>query len=101
MSRYISFDYPPMRIPSEALERTVIDSIGPGNNRRLSPVIGFPAMTVPAGFTTDGLPIGLEFMGRAFTEPTLFRFAYAYEQGTHHRRAPTLTPALPDEASAR
>jgi amidase len=97
---YATFDYPPMRIPSEPLAQTVIDT-GPGNNRRLSPVIGFPAMTVPAGFTSDGLPIGLEFMGRAFAEPTLFRLAYAYEQGTHHPRAPTLTPALPDEASAR
>jgi amidase len=98
---YATFDYPPMRIPSDALTRTVIDSAGPGNNRRLSPVIGFPAMTVPAGFTTDGLPVGLEFMGRAFAEPTLFRLAYAYEQGTRHRRSPTSTPALPDEASAR
>jgi amidase len=98
---YATFDYPPMRIPSDALTRTVIDSTGPGNNRRLSPVIGFPAMTVPAGFTTDGLPVGLEFMGRAFAEPTLFRLAYAYEQGTRHRRSPTSTPALPDEASAR
>ena len=98
---YATFDYPPMRIPADALTRTVIDSIGPGNNRRLSPVIGFPAMTVPAGFTADGLPVGLEFMGRSFAEPTLFRLAYAYEQGTHHRKAPTSTPGLPDEASPR
>jgi amidase len=98
---YATFDHPPMRIPADALTRTVIDSTGPGNNRRLSPVIGFPAMTVPAGFTTDGLPVGLEFMGRAFAEPTLFRLAYAYEQGTHHRRPPALMPALPRETSAR
>jgi Asp-tRNA(Asn)/Glu-tRNA(Gln) amidotransferase A subunit family amidase len=98
---YATFDYPPMRIPADALTRTAIDSTGPGNNRRLSPVIGFPAMTVPAGFTTDGLPVGLEFMGRAFAEPILFRLAYAYEQGTHHRRPPGSTPALAGEASAR
>jgi amidase len=97
---YATFDHPPLRIPSDALTRTVIDSTGPGNNRRLSPVIGFPAMTVPAGFTADGLPVGLEFMGRAFAEPTLFRLAYAYEQGTHHRKAPTSTPAVPRQASA-
>ena len=60
----------------------------------LSPAIGFPAMTVPAGFTADGLPVGLEFMARAFAEPTLFRLAYAYEQGTHHRMPPQTTPAL-------
>jgi len=98
---YATFDSPPMRIPSDALTRTVIDSAGPGNNRRLSPVIGFPAMTVPAGFTPDGLPVGLEFMGRPFDEPTLFRLGYAYEAGTHHRRPPTLTPALGDDARPR
>ncbi len=58
-------------------------------------------MTVPAGFTADGLPVGLEFMGRAFAEPTLFRLAYAYEQGTHHCAPPRTTPALRGEASAR
>ena len=98
---YATFDYPPMRIPADALTRTTIDSTGPGNNRRLSPVIGFPAITVPAGFTTDGLPVGLEFMARAFAEPALFRLAYAYEQGTHHRRPPALMPALPGEAGTR
>jgi len=98
---YATFDHPPVRIPPDVMTRTVIDSTGPGNNRRLSPVIGFPAMTVPAGFTADGLPVGLEFMGRAFAEPTLFRLAYAYEQGTHHRTPPPTTPALRGEASGR
>ena len=98
---YATFDHPPMRIPSDAMTRTVVDTVGPGNNRRLSPVIGFPAMTVPAGFTADGLPVGLEFMGRAFAEPVLFRLAYAYEQGTHHRKPPQTTPALRGESSDR
>ncbi len=75
-------------IPADATTRTVLDSSGPGNNRRLSPVLGFPALTVPAGFTADGLPVGLEFMGREFSEPLLFRLAYAYEQGTRHRSLP-------------
>jgi Asp-tRNA(Asn)/Glu-tRNA(Gln) amidotransferase A subunit family amidase/ABC-type molybdate transport system substrate-binding protein len=97
---YATFDHPPLRIPSEALTQIALDSTGPGNNRRLSPVIGFPAMTVPAGFTADGLPVGLEFMGRPFAEPTLFRLAYAYEQGTHHRKAPASMPALSRQASA-
>jgi amidase len=90
---YATFDRSPVTIPPDAMTRTTIDSTGPGNNRSLSPVIGFPAMTVPAGFTAEGLPVGLEFMGRAFAEPTLFRLAYAYEQGTHHRKAPSTTPA--------
>jgi Asp-tRNA(Asn)/Glu-tRNA(Gln) amidotransferase A subunit family amidase len=91
---YATFDHSPVKIPPDAMTRTVIDSTGPGNNRRLSPVLGFPAMTVPAGFTAEGLPVGLEFMGRAFAEPTLFRLASAYERGTHHRKAPETTPGL-------
>jgi amidase len=89
---YATFDHPPPRIPDDALTRTSIDSTGAGNNRRLAPAVGFPAITVPAGFTSDGLPVGLEFMGRMFAEPTLFRLAYAYEQGTHHRTPPKTTP---------
>ena len=98
---YATFDHPPVRIPADVMTRNVVDSAGPGNNRRLSPVIGFPAITVPAGFTADGLPVGLEFMGRAFAEPTLFKLAYAFEQGTHHRKPPPTTPALRGESSER
>ncbi|MDO7907479.1 amidase family protein [Paenibacillus sp. JX-17] len=68
------------------------ESQNAGNNNRLSPFSGFPAITVPAGFTPDGLPVGIEFLGRAFDEPTLIKLAYAYEQGTHNRRAPALLP---------
>ncbi len=71
-----------------------VDGYGLGDNRGLSPTLGFPALTVPAGFTIDALPIGLEFLGRPFTEPQLLGFAYAYEQATHRRRPPTTTPAL-------
>ena len=56
------------------------DEYARGNNRYLSPSLAFPALTVPAGFTTDGLPVGIEFMGRIFSEPTLFKLGYAYEQ---------------------
>jgi Asp-tRNA(Asn)/Glu-tRNA(Gln) amidotransferase A subunit family amidase len=54
------------------------------------------SMTVPAGFTSDGLPSGITFFGRAYSEPLLLKFAYAYEQATHHRRPPETTPALPE-----
>jgi Asp-tRNA(Asn)/Glu-tRNA(Gln) amidotransferase A subunit family amidase len=94
---YATFDYPPARIPDDALTRPSVDLAGMGNNRRLAPVIGFPALTVPAGFTSEGLPVGLEFMARAFAEPTLFRLGYAYEQGTHLRRPPQTTPPLREE----
>lgn len=61
---------------------------------RLSATTGLPALSVPAGFSGDGLPIGLEMLGRAFAEPTLLRFAYAWEQAARPRRAPFSTPPL-------
>jgi amidase len=51
-------------------------------------------ITVPSGFTTDGLPSGITFFGRPYAEPTLLKLAYAYEQATHHRMAPKTAPAL-------
>jgi amidase len=53
------------------------------------------SMTVPAGFTTDALPIGITFFGRPYSEPELLKLAYSYEQATHHRVPPKTTPALP------
>lgn len=63
-------------------------------DRLLSPITGFPALTVPAGFTPEGLPVGLEFLGRPFTEAMLLRFGYAFEQGTGYRRPPESAPPL-------
>ncbi len=95
---YATFDHQPAKIAPDVMTRSVVDDVsGLGNNRRLSSILAFPAITVPAGFTTDGLPVGIEFMARAFGEATLFKFAYAYEQGTHHRKPPPLTPALRGE----
>jgi amidase len=53
------------------------------------------AMTVPSGFTSDDLPVGLTFFGPPYAEPALLKLAYAYEQATHHRIPPTTTPGLP------
>ncbi|MBT2213156.1 amidase [Actinomadura sp. NEAU-AAG7] len=55
---------------------------------------GFPALTVPAGFTPDGMPVGVELLGRPFSEPKLLGLGFAYEQATHHRRPPVSTPPL-------
>jgi len=52
------------------------------------------AMTVPSGFTTDDLPVGITFFGRPYSEPILITLAYAYEQVPRHRRPPRTTPAL-------
>jgi amidase len=65
-----------------------------GTNCKLSATSGFPAISVPGGFTPDGLPVGLELLGRAWSEPQLLKLAYAFEQFTRHRRPPTSTPAL-------
>ena len=54
-----------------------------------------PSITVPSGFTTDNLPVGITFLGGPYSEPTMLKLAYAYEQNTHHRIAPKTTPALP------
>lgn len=51
-------------------------------------------IAVPAGFTSDGLPVGITFLGRPYGEPTMIKLAYAYEQATHHRKPPTTTPSL-------
>ena len=63
----------------------------------LANVSGFPAISVPMGFTQQGLPVGLTFFGLPYSEPTLLGLAYAYEQATQFRRAPATTPALPGE----
>ena len=63
-----------------------------GSNCQLSATTGLPAISIPAGFTEDGLPVGLELLGRAFSEPTLLRMAYAYEMATSPRRPSKHTP---------
>ena len=61
---------------------------------RYANLTGFPDLIVPAGFTGDGLPVGLSFLGRAFDEPRLLALGYAFEQATRARRLPTHTPPL-------
>ena len=56
-----------------------------------SNLAGIPAMSVPCGFTNDGLPIGMQILAKPFAEETIFRAAYAYEQSTDwHLRKPKL-----------
>jgi Asp-tRNA(Asn)/Glu-tRNA(Gln) amidotransferase A subunit family amidase len=56
-----------------------------------------PSISVPAGFTSDQLPVGITFLGRPYTDGAMIKLAYAYEQATGHRTAPTSTPPLPGE----
>lgn len=66
------------------------------NSQVFAPLTGFPALSVPMGYTRGGvLPAGLQLFGRPWSEATLIRLAYAYEQATRHRHPPGSTPPLP------
>jgi len=54
----------------------------------------WPALSVPCGYLGEGLPVGLQILGRAWDESKIIGYAYAYEQSTHYRRPPPATPPL-------
>ncbi len=64
-----------------------------GGSSTLPAVAGYPHITVPAGFIF-GLPVGVSFFGKAYSEPTLVKLTYAFEQATKHRRAPQFLPSV-------
>jgi Asp-tRNA(Asn)/Glu-tRNA(Gln) amidotransferase A subunit family amidase len=72
-----------------------LNTPGGDNSQFFSPTTGFPAIQVPMGYTRGGrLPAGITFFGRAWSEPQLIKYAYAYEQATRHRRPPESTPPV-------
>jgi len=76
-------------------------------NGVIAALTGFPAIEVPAGFSSPtpdapiGVPVGMEFLGRAWAEPELIKLAFGLEQATHLRKPPISTPALPAPRSAK
>ena len=92
--------YPPLRRRAALLG----EAQGGGNNCQLSASTGLPALVMPAGFTADGFPVGIEFLGRAFEEPRLLSIGASMERLMPLRRAPASTPeirGLEDQAALR
>jgi hypothetical protein len=84
---YPAIQMPP---PDETMPQDGRVSEGPHSATSWVNMIGVPAVVVPAGFYESGLPFGLEFSGRPWTDGDLLAIAYAWEQVTHLRRPPTL-----------
>jgi Asp-tRNA(Asn)/Glu-tRNA(Gln) amidotransferase A subunit family amidase len=83
-------------------ERPTTPNRGGGGNSEASNALasytGLPTIIVPGGFfPSDGMPFAVQFLGKAFTEPTLIRVASGYEAVSRHRKAPASTPPLPGE----
>lgn len=82
--------------PTMNVQPTLNPDLQRGSTCQISAHSGLPALTVPAGFTPAGLPMGVEFLGRAFDDVRLVALGYAYEQATLWRRPPPSAPPLVD-----
>jgi amidase len=77
----------PTQGPPALIDLVNGDPSGGGSFTSPAAVAGYPHVTVPMGYVF-GLPVGISFVGRAWSEPTLIKLAYSYEQATKHRRPP-------------
>jgi amidase len=90
LARHDAIVYPSVQVPPPTMEgRKDWTTLTLPTNTLIASQTWLPAITVPAGFTPEGAPVGLEFVGRPYAEATLFRLAHAYEHATRHRTAPT------------
>jgi amidase len=64
-----------------------------GGSSSPAAISGYPNITVPMGFV-EGLPVGISFFGKAWSEPTLLKIAYVFEQATKHRKTPEFSKTL-------
>jgi amidase len=80
--------------PTLRRKPTLIGEAQIGTTCQLSATTGLPAISIPAGFTPDGLPTAVELLGGVFAEADLLKYAYAWEQTAKPRRPPFSTPAL-------
>jgi amidase len=81
---------PPLANPAEGAQSNAI-----GGN--LTSPTGLPGVIAPAGYTREGLPVALQFLGKTFSDEALLKIAYGYEQATHKRKSATSVPPLPGE----
>jgi amidase len=81
----------PTQGPPALIDLVNGDPGGGGSSTSPCAVAGYPAITVPMGYAF-GLPLGITFMGLAWTEPKLVKYAYAFEQATKVRRPPRYVP---------
>ncbi len=93
MARFDALAYPSVQVPPPTMEgRANWTTLTLPTNTLIASQTWLPAITVPAGLTPEGAPVGLEFVGRPYDEATLFRLAHGFEYATHHRRAPEVCP---------
>jgi len=85
--------FAPTSGPAGLIDLVNGDSGGGSSPSTVTSVAGYPHITVPGGFYR-GLPVGMSFFGRAWSEPTLIKLAYAYEQATKHRKPPTFATTV-------
>jgi hypothetical protein len=80
--------------PSVRRKPARIGELQPGSNCQLSSHSGLPALAMPAGFTVDGVPIGMDMLGRDFSDAELLAMGFAFESAARLRRLPFSTPPL-------